>query len=141
MKNVVITGTSRGIGFELAKQFAEEGHNVLAISRNTQPLEKVNHKNIKVISVDISNTDDLQKVKDFVDTNWKKVDILINNAGKLVNKPFTDLTSQDFLEVYKVNVFAVVETIQILIPYLSKGSHVVTVSSMGGIQGSINFLV
>jgi len=139
MKNVVITGTSRGIGFELAKQFAEEGHNVLAISRNTQPLEKVNHKNIKVISVDISNTDDLQKVKDFVDTNWKKVDIMMNNAGKLINKPFTDLTSQDFLEVYKVNVFAVAETIQILIPYLSKGSHVVTVSSMGGIQGSIKF--
>ncbi|MEN8965361.1 MAG: SDR family oxidoreductase [Polaribacter sp.] len=139
MKNVVITGTSRGIGFELAKQFAEEGHNVLAISRNTQPLEKVNHKNIKVISVDISNTDDLQKVKYFVDTNWKKVDILINNAGKLINKPFTDLTSQDFLEVYKVNVFAVAETIQILIPYLSKGSHVVTVSSMGGIQGSLKF--
>lgn len=139
MKNVVITGTSRGIGFELAKQFAEKGYNVLAISRNTQPLEKVNHKNIKVISVDISNTDDLQKVKDFVDTNWKKVDILINNAGKLVNKPFTDLTSQDFLEVYKVNVFAVAETIQILIPYLSKGSHVVTISSMGGIQGSLKF--
>ncbi|MEN8776912.1 MAG: SDR family oxidoreductase [Polaribacter sp.] len=139
MKNVVITGTSRGIGFELAKQFAEEGHNVLAISRNTQPLEKVNHKNIKVISVDISNTDDLQKVRDFVDTNWKKVDILINNAGKLINKPFTDLTSHDFLEVYKVNVFAVAETIQILIPYLSKGSHVVTVSSMGGIQGSLKF--
>ena len=139
MKNVVITGTSRGIGFELAKQFAEEGHNVLAISRNTQPLEKVNHKNIKVISVDISNTDDLQKVRDFVDTNWKKVDIIVNNAGKLVNKPFTDLTSQDFLEVYKVNVFAVAETIQILIPYLSKGSHVVTVSSMGGIQGSMKF--
>ena len=139
MKNVVITGTSRGIGFELAKQFAEKGYNVLAISRNTQPLEKVNHKNIKVISVDISNTDDLQKVKDFVDTNWKKVDIIVNNAGKLINKPFTDLTSQDFLEVYKVNVFAVAETIQILIPYLSKGSHVVTVSSMGGIQGSMKF--
>ena len=139
MKNVVITGTSRGIGFELAKQFAEKGYNVLAISRNTQPLEKVNHKNIKVISVDISNTDDLQKVKDFVDTNWKKVDIIVNNAGKLINKPFTDLTSQDFLEVYKVNVFAVAETIQILIPYLSKGSHVVTVSSMGGIQGSLKF--
>ncbi|WP_439128497.1 SDR family NAD(P)-dependent oxidoreductase [Polaribacter sp.] len=139
MKNVVITGTSRGIGFELAKQFADEGHNVLAISRNTQPLEKVNHSNITLLSVDISNTDDLQKVKGFVETHWKKVDILINNAGKLVNKPFTDLTSQDFLDVYKVNVFAVAETLQILIPYLSKGSHVVTISSMGGIQGSMKF--
>ena len=54
MKNIVITGTSRGIGFELAKQFAENGHQVLALSRNTGPLSEVNHKNIKVLSVDIS---------------------------------------------------------------------------------------
>ena len=55
MKNIVITGTSRGIGFELAKQFAKNGHQVLALSRNTAPLSAVNHKNITVLSVDISN--------------------------------------------------------------------------------------
>ena len=53
MKNIVITGTSRGIGFELAQQFANEGHNVLALSRNTEPLKKINHKNITTISVDL----------------------------------------------------------------------------------------
>ena len=139
MKNVVITGTSRGIGFELAKQFAENGHKVLALSRNTKPLQNFNHKNIKVISVDLSINSDLNKVSDFIKSNWKHVDILINNAGKLINKPFTDLSSDDFLEVYKVNVFAVAELTKLMIPFMEKGSHVITVSSMGGIQGSMKF--
>jgi NAD(P)-dependent dehydrogenase (short-subunit alcohol dehydrogenase family) len=139
MKNVVITGTSRGIGFELAQQFAKKGHHVLALSRNTAPLEKVNHKNITTISVDLSKNSDIKKAVAFIQSNWKRVDILINNAGKLINKPFTKLTSDDFLDVYKVNVFAVAEITKEMIPFLKKGSHVVTVSSMGGIQGSLKF--
>ncbi|WBX77585.1 SDR family oxidoreductase [Tenacibaculum ovolyticum] len=139
MKNIVITGTSRGIGFELAQQFANEGHNVLALSRNTEPLKKINHKNITTISVDLSNNEDLKKATTFIKKEWKTVDVLINNAGKLINKPFTDLTTIDFEEVYKVNVFAVAELTRQLIPFLTKGSHVVTVSSMGGIQGSMKF--
>jgi NAD(P)-dependent dehydrogenase (short-subunit alcohol dehydrogenase family) len=139
MKNVVITGTSRGIGFELAKMFANNGHKVLAISRNTKPLSALNHENISVLSVVISNNSDIEKVTHFVKNNWEKVDILINNAGKLINKPFTDLTSDDFLEVYKVNVFGVAELTKHLIPFLQKGSHVVTISSVGGIQGSMKF--
>ena len=139
MKNVVITGTSRGIGFELAQVFANNGHQVLAISRNSNPLKEVNNKNITAISVDICKENDLKKVTDFIKNNWKKVDILINNAGKLINKPFTELTANDFLEVYNVNVFAVAELTKNLIPFLQKGSHVVTISSMGGIQGSMKF--
>ena len=138
-KNIVITGTSRGIGFELAKQFAENGHQVLALSRNSAPLSAINHENITVLSVDISSAEDLHKVSNFIKNTWKKVDVLINNAGKLINKPFTKLSSEDFLEVYKVNVFAVAEITKLMIPFLQKGSHVVTVSSMGGIQGSLKF--
>jgi 3-oxoacyl-[acyl-carrier protein] reductase len=138
-KNIVITGTSRGIGFELAKQFAENGHQVLALSRNSAPLSAINHENITVLSVDISSAEDLHKVSNFIKNTWKKVDILINNAGKLINKPFTEISSEDFLEVYKVNVFAVAEITKLMIPFLQKGSHVVTVSSMGGIQGSLKF--
>ena len=139
MKNIVITGTSRGIGFELAKQFAEAGNNVLALSRSTEPLKSFNHKNITTISVDLSQNSDIKKAVDFIKSEWEQVDVLINNAGKLINKPFTDLTSDDFLEVYKVNVFAVAELTKNLIPFLQKGSHVVTISSMGGIQGSLKF--
>lgn len=139
MKNVVITGTSRGIGFELAQLFANQGHHVLAISRNIKSLTELNHKNITALSVDIGNSDDLEKVNSFVAGEFQTVDILINNAGKLINKPFTDLTSDDFLEVYKVNVFGVAELTKNLIPFLNNGSHVVTISSMGGIQGSMKF--
>jgi|TARA_B110000967_G_scaffold89467_1_gene92022 NAD(P)-dependent dehydrogenase (short-subunit alcohol dehydrogenase family) len=139
MKNIVITGTSRGIGFELAQLFANTGHQVLAVSRSTETLTAVNHPNISVLSVDLSNNSDIKKVSEFIKTNWKQVDILINNAGKLINKGFTDLTSDDFLEVYRVNVFGVAELTKNLIPFLQKGSHVVTISSMGGVQGTMKF--
>jgi len=139
MKNVIITGTSRGIGFELAQLFAKNNYQVLALSRNSEPLEALNQKNITTISVDLSHENDFKKVITFVSSNWKTVDILINNAGKLINKPFKDLTTSDFLEVYKVNVFGVAELTRQLLPYFSKGSHVVNISSIGGIQGSLKF--
>ena len=139
MKNVIITGTSRGIGFKLAQLFAKNGCKVLALSRNSEPLERLNIKNITAISVDLSKETDLKKVTEYVLNNWKTVDILINNAGKLINKPFEKLTSSDFIEVFNVNVFAVAELTRQLIPFLKKGSHVVNISSIGGVQGSLKF--
>ncbi|NLP56804.1 SDR family oxidoreductase [Lutibacter sp. B1] len=139
MKNVILTGTSRGIGFELAQIFANNNYEVLALSRNTTPLNELNLKNITSISVDLAKEEDIKKVIDFVSNNRKTVDILINNAGKLINKPFQQLNSSDFLEVYKVNVFAVAELTRQLIPHLTKGSHVVNISSIGGVQGSVKF--
>ncbi|SNR62328.1 SDR family NAD(P)-dependent oxidoreductase [Lutibacter flavus] len=139
MKNVIITGTSRGIGFELAQLFAKNNYQVLALSRNSKPLNKLNLKNISTISVDLLSEEDLKKVTSFVSENWKSVDILINNAGKLISKPFNKLSTKDFLEVYQVNVFAVAELTNKILPFLSKRSHVVNISSIGGIQGSMKF--
>ncbi|CAA0144109.1 SDR family NAD(P)-dependent oxidoreductase [Tenacibaculum maritimum] len=139
MKNIVITGTSRGIGFELAKRFAKEGYQVLALSRNTESLDRFSHENITTLSVDLSKEEAINEAVNFISNTWKKVDVLINNAGKLINKPFEQLSTSDFLEVYKVNVFAVAELTRKLLPFFRKGSHVVTVSSMGGIQGSLKF--
>ncbi len=138
-KNIVITGTSRGIGFELAQQFAAAGHQVIALSRNSSPLEKINHDNILAISTDLMNENSLEKAASTILEKFGSVDILINNAGMLVNKPFEELTSEDFLKVYQVNVFAVAQLTQKLIPNMKRGSHVVTISSMGGIQGSMKF--
>ena len=139
MKNVIITGTSRGIGFELAQLFAKNNYQVLALSRNCDPLKNLNINNITAISVDLSNENDLKNVTSYISNNWKTVDILINNAGKLIHKPFKQLTTSDFLEVFKVNVFGVAELTRQLIPYLKKGSHVVNISSIGGVQGSLKF--
>ena len=139
MKKVIITGTSRGIGFELAQQFAKNNFQVLALSRNQKPLDNLKLKNIETLSVDVCNQDDLQKVSKYLSEHWGDVDILIHNAGFLINKSFESLTKDDFLRVYDVNVFGVAALTQICIPYLKKGSHVVTISSMGGIQGSLKF--
>ncbi len=139
MKHVVITGTSRGIGFELAQIFANKGHKVLAVSRNTKPLQAINHQNIVAIPVDLSKDEEIQRVSEFVGSHWKKVDILINNAGKLINKPFSEINTMDFMSSYQVNVFGVAAITKGLLPFMPQKSHVVTISSMGGIQGSMKF--
>ncbi|WP_306353139.1 SDR family NAD(P)-dependent oxidoreductase [Flavobacterium sp. '19STA2R22 D10 B1'] len=138
MKNIIITGTSRGIGHELALQFANAGHQVLAISRKVSQAH-VEHENISCLSVDLSNESDLEKVSVFLNQTWKKVDVLIHNAGAIVLKPFLETSTTDFENIYKVNVFGVAALTRIVLPYLGKGSHVVTISSMGGIQGSMKF--
>ncbi|MFD2907355.1 SDR family NAD(P)-dependent oxidoreductase [Flavobacterium ardleyense] len=138
-KNIIITGTSRGIGLELALKFANEGHQVLAISRKTSKI-LIENPNVTCLPIDVSITEELQQVEKFVINSWQNtVDVVIHNAGSLVNKPFEQITPADFEQVYKVNVFAVAELTRICIPYLSKGSHVVTISSMGGVQGSSKF--
>jgi NAD(P)-dependent dehydrogenase (short-subunit alcohol dehydrogenase family) len=138
MKNIIITGTSRGIGFELALQFAKAGHRVLAISRNI-PQTLLGNENISCLSVDLSNESELNKVNEFLAKSWKQVDAVIHNAGSLLLKPFLETTQEDFESIYKVNVFGVANLTRVCLPYLQKGSHVVTISSMGGIQGSLKF--
>lgn len=138
-KNVIITGTSRGIGFELVKLFSQSGHKVLALSRNDQPINNLKLENVTAFSFDLIKIKNYKKVKDFINKNWKQVDVLINNAGTLLNKPFAETTVQDFEYVYKANVFGVAEMTRIVIPYMKKDSHVVTISSMGGVQGSMKF--
>jgi len=78
-------------------------------------------------------------VSQFLKNTWQKVDILIHNAGSLVNKSFEKLTLNDFQKVYQINVFAVAKLTQMVLPFLQRGSHVVTISSIGGIQGSLKF--
>lgn len=138
-KNVVITGTSRGIGFELVKLFAAKNYNVLALSRNDQPINELDLKNVTTWSFDLGNEASYAKVTSFIKDNWQQVDILINNAGALLNKPFADTTILDFELVYKTNVFGVAEMTRVVLPFMKSDSHVVTIGSMGGVQGSMKF--
>jgi len=138
-KNIIITGTSRGIGFELVQLFSNQGYNVLALSRNEKPIQSLNLKNVTSFPFDLGDSKAYKKVEDFINNNWKQVDILINNAGTLLNKPFAETTLEDFEYIYKTNVYGVSELTRIVIPFMEKQSHVVTISSMGGVQGSIKF--
>lgn len=138
MKNIIVTGTSRGIGYELALKFAEAGHQVLAISRKI-PQTLLEHQNVTCLSVDLADEIALDQVENFLSSTWKKVDAVVHNAGALLLKPFAETTQADFESIYKVNVFAVANLTRICIPYLEKGSHVVTISSIGGVRGSLKF--
>ncbi|MDQ6529485.1 SDR family NAD(P)-dependent oxidoreductase [Flavobacterium sp. LHD-85] len=138
MKNIIVTGTSRGIGYELALKFAEAGHQVLAISRKI-PQALLENKNITCLSVDLADETALDQVDSFLSSTWKRVDAVVHNAGALLLKPFAETTQADFENIYKVNVFAVANLTRICIPYLEKGSHVVTISSIGGVRGSLKF--
>jgi len=139
MKNIIITGTSRGIGYELVKLFAKNGYSVLALSRNDKPVKSLKLKNVNVFAFDLGNPDDYGKVSTFINNNWKQVNILINNAGALLNKPFGETFIDDFEMVYKTNVFGVAELTRTVLPFMKKDGHCVTISSMGGVQGSMKF--
>lgn len=138
MKNIIVTGTSRGIGYELALKFADAGHQVLAISRKI-PQSLLEHQNVTCLSIDLADENALQEVNQFLSSTWKKVDAVVHNAGALLLKPFAETTQADFESIYKVNVFAVANLTRICIQYLEKGSHVVTISSIGGVRGSLKF--
>lgn len=140
-KKIIITGTSRGIGFALVKYLVQRNHQVLAISRQAEGLYEIQqaYPNLSILRVEITEPEELKKISDYVASQWKSVDIIIHNAGKLIHKPFFKTSMNDFMDVYKVNIFAVAELTREIMPFLHKGSHVIAISSMGGIQGSVKF--
>jgi len=136
MKNVIITGASRGIGFELTKLFSDKGYKVIALSRS---ISKLNIPNVIAYQLDISCEKSILKIVKLILNDFSQVDILINNAGSLINKPFSQTSFNDFESIYKVNVFGLAELIRLLLPCFHKESHVVNISSIGGIGGSSKF--
>ena len=134
-KRVIVTGASRGIGRALVDRFLDLGHEVWALSRNTDELEKI--KGIHTVSIDLS---DEQQIVDWVQScGVDHFDAVINNAGMLINKPFAETTYADFEAVYRVNVFGAAQLIRHLLPLLSTDSHILNISSMGGVNGTAKF--
>ena len=136
-KTIVITGASRGIGYEIALQAAGEGHQVFALSRDLTSLQKT--KGIVPIAVDLTDPIDLASCVEKIKQTSPSVDVLINNAGTLVNRPFLETTLADFQNTFAVNVFAVAALTQALLPIINPKGHIVNISSMGGVQGSAKF--
>jgi len=137
MKTLVVTGASRGVGFEICQQAAANGHTVIALSRNILPLKGI--PNIHPFSVDLSNELEVVDFVKEISSSFKSIDILINNAGSLINKPFLEISSSDFEAVFKVNVFAVASLTRLMLPMMNAKGHVLNITSMGGVQGSAKF--
>lgn len=148
--NIIVTGASRGIGYELVKLLSTDSkHSIIAISRNGQRLKQLkedclianNSSNVIPIVCDLSNNDAMEGLISEITKEIKSVNILINNAAAMLNKPFEDISTTDLEYVYNMNVFSVVRLIQGIIPLLDikQKSHIVNISSMGGFQGSAKF--
>ncbi len=141
--NIVVTGASRGIGFELTEHFVRNGHNVVAISRNIAPLQalkaELERSALIPLSIDLEDPNSPDEIQAMVLRNFNLVDVLVNNAGLLINKPFRSLTNSDFDRMFEVNVKAPFRIIRALLDYFAPNSHILTIGSMGGFQGSAKF--
>ena len=136
-KILVITGASRGIGNALVQLASAYGHHVYALSRNISSIKKT--AQVDPIEIDISDENTLSVFLDQLQKEEVKIDVLINNAGVLINKPFAETTAKDFELLYRVNVFGLASLTRILIPQIDPKGHVVNISSIGGIDGSLKF--
>lgn len=139
MKNIIITGASRGIGRELAKKHIQAGNNVLAISRNESKLKEISDKNnYRYKALDLNDLKEFESLLDLIN-DWENIDVLYNNAGLLIKKPFQKLTSDDFSQSWKVNFLAPAMLIQSLLSKMNSNTHIVNISTMGAVQGSVKF--
>jgi NAD(P)-dependent dehydrogenase (short-subunit alcohol dehydrogenase family) len=149
MMNIIVTGASRGIGFETAFRLCEQGHRVIAFGRNGKGLEKLqsacrasgSDSRLMLLSGDLTSEKDLQELVYTAKSLNSRIDVLINNAGAILNKAFESITPGELRAVYEVNVFAPFRLTQLLLPLMggSSISHVVNISSMGAVQGSSKF--
>jgi short-subunit dehydrogenase len=148
---IMITGASRGIGFETAKYFARLNDvEIYALSRNNAGLgqlatecaglNKSSHVHPLVFDLDHFLDDPGSLIKRLPD-GTSHIDILINNAGVLINKPFQDTGLDEIEKIFRINCFAPALLIRQLMPLMGQmgTTHVINISSMGGFQGSMKF--
>lgn len=131
----IVTGASRGIGVEVVKTLAEQGHDVYAISRQE------NNETIKGVQwIRFSMNSDTQDWSLLLkQLSGLRFDGVVLNAGILKNYPFVETQLEDIQEMFQVNVFAPMAFLKHLKPSLNSGAHIIQIGSMGGVQGSSKF--
>ncbi|MDZ7636417.1 MAG: SDR family oxidoreductase [Bacteroidales bacterium] len=143
--NIVITGASSGIGREVALSLAQEpDHRIYAIARSEQALSSIAEgcKNGNIIPVPLDITGDRSLLRGLVKRLHEeagRLDILINNAGYLVNKPFEEHTGDEIASLVAVNFISAAAMTAELLPLMVRGSHVLNIGSMGGFRGGMKF--
>lgn len=140
--NIIVNGGTRGIGKEVVLELAGNKENlILATGRNSEALRVLTktsqYGNIITQKLDMSTFDSYETdLIEVLRSQLKSVDILINMAGLLIKKDFSDLTSGEAVKMIQTNFLGPAALIRVSKPFMHKGSHIVNISSMGGYQGS-----
>ncbi|MHB1178082.1 MAG: SDR family oxidoreductase [Daejeonella sp.] len=146
--NILITGASSGVGFESVLELTAVGsHKVVALARSEDKLNKLQEIALALnpacilysAKFDIVHDDYETGLIPFLKERVGTVDVLINNAGSLINKPFMELSPLDFAEMLQNNLLGHIKMIQNIVPLMPPKSHIVNIGSMGGFQGSEKF--
>lgn len=140
-KVAIVTGASRGIGYETCQILAAKQHNTIAVARSEDLLDKLaaTSSYLHAKPTDLTDEKAVHELVHKVKTTFQHVDILINNAGGLINKSFKDLTLADWRSQIESNLISTVNITQQLLPLFNDKAHIVNISSMGGFQGSAKF--
>lgn len=144
-KVVIVTGASRGIGREIARELAEKGFRVIA-NYNKSEKEAINLKEelkerkieIDIYKADVSKREEVKKMIQFVLEKYKNIDVLVNNAGISQSKLFTDVTDEDWDKVISNNLYSTFCTTQEVMPRMinQKRGCIINISSIWGMVGA-----
>ncbi len=143
-KVVLVTGASSGIGRSIALSFAKEAARVVAVARRMDKLEELvkeatDHNGIIIpFEADITNVDDIEKLVDYTISNFKKIDVLVNNAGNLDNfTPLGDLDDNLWDTILDINLTSPMRLSRIVLPFMLKAGvgNIINISSIGGLNG------
>ena len=140
-KTIAIVGASTGIGKALVEKAAQaETNRIIALSRKTKLMNEQFEKydNVSSHYLDLEKVDATEL--DHILSAEGPIDILINNAGYLVNKPFEEMDKEDYSKSFQINILGIMEFVQCSLTHLNtEFAHIVNISSMGGFQGSSKF--
>lgn len=139
MKTVLITGISRGIGQALAKRFLGNGDFVVGTS--TSGAAGLKSGNLVVLQLDLAKPESIERCsKDIADLN-KEIDILINNAGIVIEEEVESATIvPDYVrKTLEVNLIGTIDFTECIIPLMNEGGHIVNISSRAGSLSHIDY--
>lgn len=139
MKNVLITGASRGIGKECVYEFSRAGYRVfLNYNTSEETAEKISKETgAVIIKADVSDAVQVNKMSDYIHSNYGKIDVIINNAGISQIKLFTDITETDWERMFNVNIKGMFLVSKAFAGDMisNKSGRIINISSMWGITG------
>lgn len=144
-KVVIVTGGSRGIGKTIVEELSKEGYKViLNYNKSEKSAIEIQKKlkeigiNIEIFKADVSKREEVQELIKFVINKYKKIDVLINNAGIDQAKLFTEITDEDWYNIINTNLTSIFYTTQETVKYMleKKEGCIINMSSIWGIIGA-----